>query len=101
MGRMISSFSIALAMEKEEWKPFRNALDKKVRKEFDEMFDIPRFHISACSNSVQYLRLHPILMSILFHHYKQLTECMTQVEQIEARMKGKKRRSDQTLTKYI
>jgi hypothetical protein len=30
-------------MEKEEWKLFRNALDKKDKKEFDEMFDIPDF----------------------------------------------------------
>ena len=86
MGRTIPSFRIALAMEKEEWKPFRNALDKSDRKKFDEMFDIPRFYISACSYSVQYIRLHPILMSILFHHYKELTECIEQVEEIEARV---------------
>jgi hypothetical protein len=36
MGRTIPSFRIALAMEKEEWKPFRNALDKSDRKKFDE-----------------------------------------------------------------
>jgi hypothetical protein len=87
MGRTIPSFRIALATEKEEWKPFRNALDKKDRKKFDEMFDIPRWYISACSNSIQYVRLHPILMSILFHHYKQLTECIEQVEQIEDKVK--------------
>jgi hypothetical protein len=28
MGRTIPSFRIALEMEKEDWKPFRNALDK-------------------------------------------------------------------------
>jgi hypothetical protein len=33
-------------MEKEDWKPFRNALDKKDRKEFDEMFDIPKTRTS-------------------------------------------------------
>jgi hypothetical protein len=65
MGRTIPSFRIALAMEKEEWKPFRNALDKSDRKKFDEMFDVPRLYISACSYSVQYVRLHPIMMSIL------------------------------------
>jgi hypothetical protein len=32
MGRTIPSFRIALAVEKEEWKPFRNALDKRDRK---------------------------------------------------------------------
>jgi hypothetical protein len=40
MGRTIPSFRTALAMEKEDWKPFRNALDKSDRKKFDEMFDI-------------------------------------------------------------
>jgi hypothetical protein len=38
-------------MEKEEWKPFRNALDKSERKLLDEIFDIPRSYISACSNA--------------------------------------------------
>jgi hypothetical protein len=52
-------------MEKEEWTPFRNALEKSDRKKFDEMWDIPKLYISACSNSVQYVRLHPTLMSIL------------------------------------
>ncbi len=86
MGRTIPSFRIALEMEKEEWKPFRNALDRSDRKKFDEMFDIPRFYISACSYSVQYVRLHPILISIVFHHYKQLRECISEVEEIEAKV---------------
>ncbi len=48
---------------------------------FDEMlFDIPRLYIAACTYSVQYVRLYPILMPILFHHYKQLSECIEQVE---------------------
>jgi hypothetical protein len=55
------------------------------------MFDIPRFYFSECSNSVQYVRLHPIFMSILFHHYKQLTECMKKVEQIKAKVNSKKK----------
>lgn len=40
-------------MEKEDWKSFRNALDKSDRKKFDEMWDLPKWYISACSNSVQ------------------------------------------------
>jgi hypothetical protein len=70
-------------MEKEEWKPFRNALDKSDRKKFDETWDIPRLYASACSNSCQLVPLHPIIMSILFHHYKELKECILRVEQIE------------------
>jgi hypothetical protein len=91
MGRTIPSFRIALAMEKEEWKPFRNALDKSDRKKFDDMWDLPKWYISACSNSVQYVRLHPILMSILLYQYKQLTESISEVEEIEAKVMRKSR----------
>jgi hypothetical protein len=90
MGRTIPSFRIVLSMEKEDWKPFRNALDKSDRKKFDEMFELPKFYISACSNSVQYVRLHPILMSILLYHYKQLNACISEVERIEARVNSKR-----------
>jgi hypothetical protein len=78
-------------VEKEQWKLFRDALDKSDRKKFDEMFGIPRFYISACSNSVQYVRLHPILMSILLYNYKQLTACISEVERIEAKVNSKKK----------
>ena len=86
MGRTIPSFRIALEMEQAEWKPFRDALDKSDRKKFDDMWNIPRWYISACSYSVQHVRLHPILMSIVFHHYKQLIECISEVEEIEAKV---------------
>jgi hypothetical protein len=58
----------------------------------DEMWDIPRWYISACSNSVQYVRLHPILMSILLYHYKQLTECISEVERIEAKVNNSRKK---------
>ena len=47
---------------------------------------------SACSNSVQLGPLQPILMSILFHQYKELKECISEVEQIETRVNNKLRR---------
>lgn len=72
MGRTVPSFRITLDMEKEQWKPFRGALGKKERREFDDMWDIPRLYITACSNSVPLVALHPIVMSILLHHYKEL-----------------------------
>jgi hypothetical protein len=83
MGRTVPSFSIVLAQEKREWKSFRNALDKSERKAFDQMWSIPRLYVSACSNSCQLVPLHPIIISILFHHYKELKECIAEVEQIE------------------
>jgi hypothetical protein len=80
MGRTIQSFRIALDFEERKWKPFRNALNKKSdRKESDEMFDIPRLYESACSNSVQLVPLHPIIMSILFHHYKELNDALNRL----------------------
>ncbi len=82
MGRTIPSFRIVLAEEKKEWKPFRNALDKSERKEFDKMWDIPRLYVSACSNSVQLVPFQPIAMSILFHHYKELLECEKQINEL-------------------
>jgi hypothetical protein len=91
MGRTIPSFRNVFEMEKAKWKPFRNALDKSERKEFDEMWDIPRLYISACSNSVQLVPLHPIIMSILFHHYKELKECISEVEHIESATKIQKK----------
>jgi hypothetical protein len=73
-------------------EPFCNALDKSDRKKFDEMWNLPKFYISACSNSVQYVRLHPILMSILLYHYKQLTACISEVERIGAKVNSSKKK---------
>jgi hypothetical protein len=99
MGRTIPSFRIALEIEKEEWKPFRNALDKKDRKKFDDMWDIPRWYVSACSNSVQHVRLHPILMSILLYDYKELIQRIAEVERIEDRINSKKKKEEWLTTK--
>jgi hypothetical protein len=37
------------------------------------------------------VRLRPILMSILLYHYKQLIECISEVEQIDAKVNSKKK----------
>jgi hypothetical protein len=81
-------------MEEREWTPFRNALDKKDRKKFDEMFDTPRLYISACSNSVQLVPLHPIIIiiSILVHHYRELKEYINQVGDMEAKVNSSKKK---------
>jgi hypothetical protein len=83
MGRTVPSFRIVIAEEKQEWKPFREALDKSQRKSFDEMWYIPRLYVSACSSSVQLVPLHPIFITILFHHHKELLECKREVEFLE------------------
>ena len=74
-------------------------MDKKDRRKFDEMWDIPRWYISACSNSVQYVRLHPILMSILLYDFKELTQCISEVQRIESRVNSKKKKEEWLTTK--
>ncbi len=74
MGRTIPSFRIAAILEEKEWKMFRKYLNKKDKKAFDEMFSIARLYNSACSYSVIPIRIYPIMMSIVFHHYKILKD---------------------------
>ena len=81
MGRTIPSFRIASVMEKEEWRSFRKALDKEDRKVFDDMFDISILYNSASVYSAKYIRIHPLFMSIIFHHYKQLLEMSEELDQ--------------------
>ena len=74
MGRTIPSYRIASEIEKRKWKSFRQALDKKDRKVFDEMLSIPRFYNVAGTMAARPVLSHVILMSIIFEHYKQLTK---------------------------
>jgi hypothetical protein len=83
MGRTIPSFRIASVMEKGEWKSFRKALDRKDSKIFDDMFDVSILYNSASAYSTKYIRIHPIFMSIIFHHYKKLTKISERRKQVK------------------
>jgi len=73
MGRTIPSFRIAAVLEEKEWKLFRKYLrNKNEKKLFTRMFSIVNLYNSACSNAVNPIRIHPIIMSIILHHYKML-----------------------------
>ena len=72
MGRTIPAFRIAAILEEKEWKSFRKYLNKNDRKLFDNMFSIARLYNSACSYTAIPIRIHPIMMSIVFHNYKTL-----------------------------
>lgn len=54
------------------------------------MWDVPKLYISACSNSVQLVPLHPIIISILFHHYKELLDCNGKVGELNYKVDGNK-----------
>jgi len=79
LGRTIPSFRLAQDEEKSEWENYRKHLDRSERKDFDDMFAIPRLYISACSGAVSLVRIHPIFISIIFHHYKELMEIAQQI----------------------
>jgi hypothetical protein len=83
MGRTIPSFRIATVVEEKEWKSFRNSLDKSDRKIFDQTFSVTYLYCSASSYTVKPVRLQPILMSIIFHDYKQLVRLSKEVKKIK------------------
>ena len=72
MGRTIPSFRIEEEIEEPKWRPFRLLMNEKDRKMFDEMLDYSRLYNSAGSNACRPMLIHPIFMSIIFEHYKQL-----------------------------
>ena len=75
MGRTIPSFRIAAVLEYDEWKLFRKYLrNKNEKKLFIHMFLTANLYNSACSNAVNPIRIHPIMMSIILYHYKMLKE---------------------------
>ena len=80
MGRTIPSYRLAAEMERSKWKIFRQRLDKKDRKIFDQMFSYSKLYNSAGSNASRPQLIHPIIMSIIFEHYKQLTELEAIIE---------------------
>ena len=72
MGRTILSYKLASERERRKWKIFREELDKSERKTFDEMMSYSRLYNTAGVMACKPVLMHPILMSIIFEHYKQL-----------------------------
>ena len=72
MGRTVPSYRIASEWERRKWKILRDQLDKSERKTFDEMVSYSRLYNVAGVGSCKPVPLHPIVMSIIFDHYKQL-----------------------------
>ena len=79
MGRTVPSYRIAVEWETNKWKIFRQRLNKKDKKRFDEMLDYSRLYNSAGSNACRPQLIHSILMSIIFEHYKQLNKIVNEV----------------------
>ncbi|MGN6346120.1 MAG: hypothetical protein ACTHME_00295 [Candidatus Nitrosocosmicus sp.] len=69
-------------MEEIEWKPFRNSLDKLDRKKFDELYSVAHLYNSVSSYAANPIRIYPIFMSIIFHHYKRLAELSKEINKM-------------------
>jgi hypothetical protein len=78
VSRTVPSFRMAAEIERTKWRQFRSYLDKKDRKEFDQMYDYFELNSAACSNACRPVVIHAVLMSIIFEHYKQLTTLVEQ-----------------------
>lgn len=74
MGRTTPTSTEIVAREKEQWKPFRQALDRSKRPIFDDMMDTSQLHLMAMSNAIMGhpIPIQRILMSIIFEQYRQL-----------------------------
>jgi len=72
MGRTVPSYRLASEREKRKWHLFRQELDKSERKMFDEMMSYSRLYNTAGVGACKPVLLQPIIMSIIFEHYKQL-----------------------------
>ena len=72
MGRTVPSYRLASEREKRKWHLFRQELGKSERKVFDEMMSYSRLYNTAGVGACKPVLLQPIIMSIIFEHYKQL-----------------------------
>ena len=72
MGRTIPSYRLASERERRKWKIFREQLDKSERQMFDEMMSYSRLYNTSGVMVCKPVLIQPILMSIIFEHYKQL-----------------------------
>jgi hypothetical protein len=84
MGRTIPTATGLLMIAKQEWKPFRNALDKSDRKKFDEMLALSHTfnYAQMCAIPSHPIAIQPIMMTIAFMHHKELVKMMAKLEEV-------------------
>ncbi|HEX5519849.1 MAG TPA: hypothetical protein VFX18_05365 [Candidatus Nitrosocosmicus sp.] len=83
MGRSIPSFRQLLEIEKLNWSSFKRQLPtKKDKQEFDKVFDSVRLYTSYLGNTSNPFVVESVMMSAIFHHYKQLLKVTKEDYQI-------------------
>ena len=83
MGRTVPSFRMAEAQEVAEWNAFRKALPKQDRVVFDDMLGVAKLYASASSAALRTSRFEGMVMAVIFHHYKTLTQFLKGITEIE------------------
>ena len=78
MGRTVPAYRLAAVRERRRWTVLRERLDKSERKLFDEMMSYPQLYNVAGIGACKPVLIQPMLMSIVFGHYKQLKKIAKQ-----------------------
>ncbi|MCK4440133.1 hypothetical protein KAU85_04025, partial [Candidatus Bathyarchaeota archaeon] len=82
MGKTVPSYRIALDKELQRWSGFARALRKEDRTAFEEMMDACRNYASAGSNATRPVMFESMVMSILLHQQKTLSELEKDIDAI-------------------
>ena len=82
MGKNVPSYRIALDKELQRWSGFARALRKEDRTAFEEMMDACRNYASAGSNATRPVMFESMVMSILLHQQKTLSELEKDIDAI-------------------
>jgi hypothetical protein len=86
MGRTVPSYRQALEAEIERWKGFRKGLRNKDAEAFDQMMNACRLFASAGSMATRPILLEAMLMSILLHQEKAITEIREKLDKLEKQL---------------
>lgn len=78
MGRSIPSFRRRIEIEHLVWSEFKKELkSKNDKKSFDGLFDNAKLYTPYLSSANRPIPIEPIMMGMLFHHYKTLLDLAT------------------------
>ena len=86
MGRTVPSYRQALEREIERWKGFRKGLRNRDAEAFDRMMNACRLFASAGSMATRPVLLEAMLMSILLHQEKAITEIREKLDKLEKQL---------------
>lgn len=82
MGKTVPSYRMALDKELQRWSGFARALRKEDRTVFEEMMDACRNYASAGSNATRPVMFESMVLSILLHQQKTLSELEKDIDAI-------------------